>query len=96
MTYIGTDERNRIVRYYNCNVSDDTGLTLIDDDIITEFPFNELGTPTWKVVGSTPVPRTAEEIAADDAKYVPTPSQIDKLEAQALYTAIMTDTLIED
>lgn len=96
MTYIGTDERNRIVRYYNCNVSDDTGLILIDDDIITEFPFNEHGIPTWKVVGDTPVHRTESEIAADEQEYVPTPSQMDRIEAQTLYTALMTDTLIEE
>lgn len=95
MTYIGTDERNRIVRYFEGNVTDPTGLTKIDDDVITEFPFTDNNIPTWKVEGDSPVRRTAKEIEDDESGYEPQPTQFDRIEAQVLFTALMTDTLIE-
>lgn len=50
----------------------------------------------YKLVDGKPVERTQEEM---DAEYVPpeaVPTQLDRIEAQALYTALMTDTLIEE
>lgn len=43
-----------------------------------------------------PVERTQEEMDADYVGPEETPSQLDRIEAQALYTALMTDTLIEE
>lgn len=40
--------------------------------------------------------RTASEMDADYVEPEDTPSQLDRIEAQALYTALMTDTLIEE
>lgn len=96
MTYIGIDERNRISRYFNCPVSDTTGLIEIEDNIITEWPFTVNGVPTWKYENNAAVRRTAAEIADDESRIIPVPSQMDRIEAQVLYTAILTDTLIEE
>lgn len=55
------------------------------------------GLPRYKLVDGALVLRTAEELAADRAE-VPeaAPTQIDRVEAQATYTALMTDTLLEE
>ena len=39
--------------------------------------------------------RTQEEMSSDASEYVPVPSQLDIIEAQVTYTAMMTDTLLE-
>jgi len=41
------------------------------------------------------VERTQEEMDADYISVEPTPSQLDIIEAQVTYTAMMTDTLLE-
>lgn len=54
--------------------------------------------PLYKYKGGQIIPRTAEEIEADRAVLpVPeeAPSQLDLIEAQVTYTAMMTDTLLE-
>lgn len=54
--------------------------------------------PLYKWVYGTVAERTAEEIAADIAELpVPEkkPDRTDMIEAQAIYTAMMTDTLLE-
>lgn len=55
------------------------------------------GLPRYKLVSGALVLRTAEELAADRAA-VPEaePTQLDRVEAQATYTAMMTDTLLEE
>lgn len=54
------------------------------------------GTLRWKLVDGTCVLRSDEEIAAERAAMPDAaPSQLDKLEAQVAYTAMMTDTLME-
>ena len=42
------------------------------------------------------VERSAEEMDADYEETPPAPSQLDRVAAQVLYTALMTDTLIEE
>lgn len=55
----------------------------------------EDGIPLYKWDGEWVVRRSAEEIAADrEAVPAPPPNQIDRLEAQATYTAMITDTLL--
>ena len=57
---------------------------------------DERGIYRYKIVDGNPVERTEEEM---DAGYTPpeyVPTQLDRIEAQALYTALMTDTLIEE
>lgn len=57
--------------------------------------YDERGICRYKLMNGRPVERTREEM---DADYTPTesaPTQLDRIEAQALYTALITDTLIE-
>lgn len=59
------------------------------------FLFEKHGVPRYKYDGAV-AERTAEEIAADIAALPePEPTQIDQIEAQVTYTAMMTDTLLE-
>lgn len=54
------------------------------------------GIPRYKYEGGTCVLRSEAELAADrDALPKPQPSQLDRVEAQATYTAMMTDTMME-
>lgn len=54
------------------------------------------GIPRYKYDGGACVLRSEAEIAADrDALPKPQPSQLDRVEAQATYTAMMTDTMME-
>lgn len=58
----------------------------------------ENGIPLYKYEGGKVIMRSMEEIDADiSALPQPeeTPSQLDRVEAQATYTAMMTDTLLE-
>ena len=53
------------------------------------------GIPRYKYDGGACVLRSEAELAADrDALPKPQPSQLDRVEAQATYTAMMTDTMI--
>lgn len=56
------------------------------------------GAYRYKLVGGVPVERTQEEIAAQEAKVtIPeTPTWSDIMEAQIMYTALMTDTMLEE
>lgn len=54
------------------------------------------GIPQYKLVGEYAELRTQEEISADIQPQEQTPTQLDRIEAQTLYTALMTDTLIEE
>ena len=55
------------------------------------------GAYRYKLVGGKPVECTAEEIAQQEEalKPVDEPTQADRIEAQVMYTAIMTDTLLD-
>lgn len=54
------------------------------------------GIPRYKYEGGACVLRSEAEIAEDVAALpAPAPSQLDRLEAQATYTAMMTDTMME-
>ena len=55
------------------------------------------GAYRYKLVDGNPVECTAEEIAEQEntSKSSQTPSQLDIIEAQVTYTAMMTDTLLE-
>ena len=54
------------------------------------------GIPRYKWDGSAAVLRTEEELEADRAAIpAPGPTQLDRIEAQTTYTAMMTDTLME-
>ena len=55
------------------------------------------GAYRYKLVDGQPVECTAEEIAAQEEalKPVDEPTQEDRIEAQVMYTALMTDTLLD-
>ena len=55
------------------------------------------GAYRYKLVDGKPVECTAEEIAAQEEalKPVDEPTQEDRIEAQVMYTALMTDTLLD-
>lgn len=57
------------------------------------------GAYRYKLVDGQPVECTAEEIAAQEEANKPEasgPTQMDRIEAQMLYTAMMTNTLLEE
>lgn len=71
------------------------GWAVVPDDLVTEnFPFGEVtveeidGVPT--VTKWVPLPMPEPEPVPD-----PEPTQLDLIEAQVTYTAMMTDTLLE-
>lgn len=55
------------------------------------------GAYRYKLVDGMPMECSAEEIAAQEEALKPTdkPTQADRIEAQAMYTALMTDTLLD-
>lgn len=61
--------------------------------------YTEEGFPKYKYVDGSIVERSEDEFASDRASVesvIPTPSQLDKIEAQVTYTAIATDTLLPE
>lgn len=56
--------------------------------------FNDDGVANYKLEGKEIIERTEEEKAAD--KPAPVPTDLERLEAQILYTALMTDTIIPE
>lgn len=107
--YILLDEKERIVRIegeYSLP-SDLTGWVLIDEGYGDRYSlaqshyldgglYTMQGIPRYKYEGGACVLRSEAEIAADrDALPKPQPSQLDRVEAQATYTAMMTDTMME-
>lgn len=62
-----------------------------------EFIITDGGAYRYKLVNGKPVECTPEEIAAQEEalKPVDEPTQEDRIEAQVMYTALMTDTLLD-
>ncbi|MDO5544480.1 MAG: hypothetical protein Q4F81_01410 [Eubacteriales bacterium] len=58
--------------------------------------YTEGGAYRYKLVDGKPAECTAEEIAAQEEALMPVPTatDADRLEAQVMYTALMTDTLL--
>ena len=107
--YILLDEKKRIVRIegeYSLP-PDLTGWVQIDEGYGDRFSlaqshyldgglYTMQGIPRYKYENGACVLRSEDELAADrDALPKPQPSQLDRVEAQATYTAMMTDTLME-
>ena len=109
--YIKVDEQRRILRceggYTMQNISDVFEWTLIDEGTGDRYNlcqshyfdgglYTTDGICRWKYENGECVLRTDAEIEADrSAKPLPEPTQLDRIEAQTAYTAIMTDTLLE-
>lgn len=109
--YIQTDAEGRILRCEGgyTTPADLTGWAYIDEGTGDRYNLAQShyfegglytmdGIPRYKWDGAAAVERTEEEIEADRAalpKPEDTPTQLDRVEAQATYTAMMTDTLLE-
>ena len=67
-------------------------------------PKTEIITPDYKIEDGTFISGWKVEKKPDEDGYIPTPEEqlngaptlIDRIEAQVLYTALMTDTLLEE
>lgn len=57
--------------------------------------YDSKGRNNYKLVGKTPIELTEEEKEALFPTPTPQPTQLDVIEAQTMYTALMTDTLLE-
>lgn len=107
--YIKTDAEGRILRCDGgyTTPADLTGWVQIDEGYGDRFSlaqshyldgglYTMQGIPRYKYEGGACVLRSEAEIAEDVAALPkPQPSQLDKVEAQATYTAMMTDTMME-
>ena len=109
--YVLLDERNRVLRceggYTMSNIDDVSKWTYIDEGVGDKYNlcqshyldgglYTMQGIPRYKYEDGACVLRSEAEIAADrDALPKPQPSQLDRVEAQATYTAMMTDTMME-
>lgn len=109
--YIKTDSENRIIRvdggYTESNIEDVSEWILVDEGEGDRYnlcqsnylpkPLHEdNGIPQYKYVDGEILERTAEEIEADIPPVVVEPTQLDRVEAQTMWTALMTGTLIEE
>lgn len=109
--YVLLDSEGRIIRidggYTLSNIQNVDEWTLIDEGYGDRYNLcqgnylpkpirDDRGIYRYKLVDGQPVERTQEEMDADYVEPQEAPSQLDRIEAQALYTALMTDTLIEE
>ena len=108
IVYVKVDESNRVTSINSSAfLADVTGWTEIDSGYGDKYHHaqgnyfdkplcDERGICRYKLVDGKPVERTQEEMDADYTPPESVPTQLDRIEAQALYTALMTDTLIEE
>ena len=106
--YVKPDEAGRITAINSSAFLTDTdGWVKIDHGVSDKFHhaqgnyfpkpiMDERGIYRYKLVDVKAVERTQEEMDADYTPPEVAPTQLDRIEAQALYTALMTDTLIEE
>lgn len=106
--YVRTDEAGRIVEVNSSAfLSDTEGWTAIDEGYGDKYHhaqgnyfalplYGPDGCANYKLADGTPALRTEAEKAAEiAARPAPEPTQLDRVEAQIAYTAIMTDTMLE-
>ena len=107
--YIQIDSDNRITRIEGgyTQPSDLTGWIFIDEGYgdkynLAQSHYLEKGLTTfdgiyqYKYINDTVTERTEEEIEADREAIPVIPTQMEQLESQVFYTAVMTDTLLEE
>ena len=109
IVYVRTDDAGRITSINSSAfLPDTTGWVEIDSGYGDRyhhaqgnyFPqpiITDGGAYCYKLVDGKPVECTAEEIAAQEEalKPVDEPTQEDRIEAQVMYTALMTDTFLD-
>lgn len=107
IVYVKTDAQNRIIAV-NSSVflTDLTGWVEIDSGIGDKYHhaqgnyfnkplYDERGIHQYKFIDGIAMERTAEEMSEDYVIPDNKPTQLDIIEAQVTYTAMMTDTLLE-
>lgn len=106
--YVKPDEAGRITAINSSAfLSDTDGWVKIDHGVSDKFHhaqgnyfplsiIDERGIYRYKLVDGKAVERTQEEMDADYTPPEVAPTQLDRIEAQALYTALMTDTILEE
>lgn len=108
--YIKTDNQNRIIYcdggYTIDNIENIDEWTLIDEGEGVRFNlcqsnyfdgglYTDDGIPRWKYVGGECVLRNDDELSVDRASMpASAPTQLDRIEAQVMYTALVTDSLL--
>ena len=109
VVYVKTDSGGYIIAVHSSAfLSDTTGWTEIDSGYGDKYHHaqgNYFPLPIitdsraycYKLVDGVPVECTQEEIAQQEEalKPVDEPTQADRIEAQVMYTALMTDTLLD-
>ena len=106
--YVKPDDAGRITAVNSSAFLIDTdGWVKIDHGVSDKFHhaqgnyfpkpiMDERGIYRYKLTNGEALERTQEEMDADYTPPEVAPTQLDRIEAQALYTALMTDTLIEE
>ena len=110
--YIKFDSQNRITHcdggYTIDNIENFDEWTLIDEGEGDRYNlcqsnyfdgglYTDDGILRWKYVDGECVLRSDDELASDRTTVpAPTPTQLDRIEAQVMYTALMTDSLLEE
>lgn len=108
IVYAKTDAKNRITDINSSAfLSGTDGWTEIDrgygdsyhhaqGNYFSQPIMDDRGIYRYKLVNGKTIERTQEEMDADYVEPEVMPTQLDRIEAQALYTALMTGTLIEE
>ncbi|MBQ0167842.1 MAG: hypothetical protein KBT02_12110 [Treponema sp.] len=111
LVYAKVDDKNRITAidggYTIGNIKDFSEWVFVDEGAGDKYNLcqgnyldkpitDDRGIYRYKLVGGKPVERTSEEMDEDYEEIPAVPTQLDRIAAQALYTALMTDTLIEE
>lgn len=106
--YVKPDEAGRITAINSSAfLSDTDGWVKIDHGVSDKFHhaqgnyfpqpiMDERGIYRYKLVDGKVAERTQEEMESDYTPPEVVPTQLDRIEAQALYTALMTDTILEE
>lgn len=107
IVYVKVDSSNRITAINSSAFLYETeGWVQIDSGIGDKYHhaqgnylplpiMTEQGAYRYKLIDGHPEERTSEELAPSITPSTNHPSQIDRLEAQTTYTAMMTNTLLE-
>lgn len=107
--FIKIDEENRVVRiegeytlptdltdYIQIDEGEGDKYNLAQTHYLDKPLMTEDGIYQYKYENGEVVERTAEEIEADREAVPIVPTQMEQLESQVFYTAVMTDTLLEE
>ena len=110
--YAKVDSNNRILAidggYTISNIKDFSEWIFIDEgtgdrynlcqgNYLPKPIMDERGIYRYKLLKGKPAERTQEEMDKDyNNRPLPPPTQMDIIEAQTMYTAMMTDTLLEE